>query len=485
VIYLALNNSIVIRLIVINLNKETEFRGREWEISELNKAYSKGAFEMVVIYGRRRVGKTSIIKEFCKDKKTIFFPSVQSSIGDNLEILAKGISTAFKDDMPAIPPFKRFSDALDFIAAKGDERIVFVIDEYPYLANADPSVSSTLQHMIDHVLRYTKIMMILCGSSMSFMEYQVLGYNSPLFGRRTQQYKVLPFNYYESGKWFPEYSNEDKAIAYSATGGIPAYLAKMTSSVSIGKNIENTFFEMNSFLFEEPSNLLKQELREPAVYNSIITAIADGASKLSDISNKTKEAANKCLLYIDRLISLGIIAKETPITEKESARKTIYRIVDGMFRFWFKFVRENLAEIHLHGSEGLYDDNIKPKINQFMGLTFEDMSKEYIFRNYRKIGFKIGRIGKWWGGDPKTKKQEEIDIVAVSPQEDRWMFCECKYTTEKVGFDVLEDLKRRSELVTGNKDKLFFLFSKSGFTDSLVQQRPDNVRLVTLDDMYA
>jgi AAA+ ATPase superfamily predicted ATPase len=386
--------------------------------------------------------------------------------------------------MPPIPPFERFSDALEFIAAKGkDDRVVFVIDEFPYLAGADHSVPSVLQNSIDHNIKNTNIMMILCGSSMSFMEEQVLGYESPLYGRRTQQYRILPFDYYEAGRWFPEYSNEEKALAHSVTGGIPAYLSKIDPSVNIEKNIERMFFKRNSYLFEEPSNLLKQELREPAVYNSILSAIADGVSKLNEISNRTKETSSKCSLYLDRLMSLGIVSKETPINEKESTKKTVYRIKDGMFRFWFKYVRENLAEIHQYGSEGMYDRAVRPTINGFMGMTFEDMSREYLLRNSKQMGFRIGKIGKWWGPNPRTKRQEEIDVVAVSPNEDRWMFCECKYTSEKVGTDVLEELVRRSETLN-IENRSFCLFSRSGFTDKLIASRPSDVTLIRIEDMY-
>ena len=460
---------------------DTKFKGREWELSELNEAYNDDSFQMPVIYGRRRVGKTSLIEEFCKDKRTIFFPAEKANIHDNLKILTDAVNVAFKEDTP-IHPFERFSDALNFISSKG-EHFVFVIDEYPYLAKADPSVSSALQNAVDHNLRHKNIMIILCGSSMSFMEEQVLGYESPLFGRRTQQYLILPFDYHESGKWFPDYSNEDKALMYSVTGGIPAYLAKMDPSVKAEKNIERMFFKKNSYLFEEPSNLIKQELREPAVYNSILAAIADGNSKLNDISNRMKETSGKCSLYLSRLINLGIVSKETPINE-ESTKRTVYRIKDGMFRFWFRYVRENLTEIHIRRSEGLYEEAVAPTISQFMGMTFEDMCREYILRNSEKIRFRIGKIGKWWGPDPSTRTQEEIDLIAVSPKEDRWMFCECKYTSEKIGTDVFEDLVRRSELVTDVRDRTFCLFSKSGFTERLKERIPENVRLIGIDDMY-
>ncbi|MCL1984270.1 MAG: AAA family ATPase [Methanomassiliicoccaceae archaeon] len=467
---------------MIEFIDDTKFKGREWELSELNDAYQSDSFEMPIIYGRRRVGKTSLIEEFCKDKRTIFFPAERTNIHDNLKILTDAVNAAFRNDTP-IHPFERFSDALNFIASKG-EHFVFVIDEYPYLAKADPSVSSALQNAIDHNLRHKNIMIILCGSSMSFMEEQVLGYESPLFGRRTQQYHILPFDYYESGKWFSGYSNEDKALMYSVTGGIPAYLAKMDPSMNAEKNIERTFFKKNSYLFEEPSNLIKQELREPAVYNSILAAIADGNSKLNEISNRVKDTSGKCSMYLNRLISLGIVSKETPINEKESTKRTVYRIKDGMFRFWFRYVRENLTEIHIRRSEGLYEEAVRPTISQFMGITFEDMCKEYILRNSERIRFRIGEIGKWWGPDPATRTQEEIDLIALSPKGDRWMFCECKYRSEKVGTDRLEDLIRRSELVTDADDKTFCLFSKGGFTDNLIGNEQNNVRLIGLDDMY-
>ena len=200
------------------------FIGREEELIKLNKMYQSSKLEVAVIYGRRRVGKTTLINEFCKNKKTIFFAALENSAEQNLESLSNAISYA-DTGISSNAIYKSFSDAFDKIKEMASsDRLIFVIDEFPYLAQAEISISSLLQNYLDHQFKNTKLFLILCGSSMSFMENQVLGYQSPLYGRYTAQFKIIPFDYFDTGKWFPKYSYEDKAIMYGITGGIPAYL---------------------------------------------------------------------------------------------------------------------------------------------------------------------------------------------------------------------------------------------------------------------
>ena len=283
----------------------SQFYCREDELRKLNKRYAGDKFECIVIYGRRRVGKTALINEFCKDKPTIFFSALNTTGKENLEALSKSIMSFERPDMESAPEFRSYDAALDELTALSKEkRIVFVIDEYPYLAKAKPAISAMLQHIIDHKWTESKMYLILCGSSMSFMESQVLGKESPLYGRRTGQFKIEPLDYKETAVFHPNLSAEDNSLIYGITGGVPHYINKLDVRDSVDEALLDNFFDRSSYLYEEPGNLLKQELREPAIYNAIIKAIAEGASRMNDIKMKVGEENSvvskylkTCLLY--------------------------------------------------------------------------------------------------------------------------------------------------------------------------------------------
>ena len=263
------------------------FYCREKELRTMNQRYNKNTFECIVIYGRRRVGKTALINEFCKGKPTIFFSALNAPSTENLEALSKAIYSCQNPESTNAPVFQSYADALDEITEMArEQRLIFVIDEYPYLAKAEKSISSRLQHIIDHTWQNTSLYLILCGSSMSFMEYQVLGYESPLYGRRSAQFKLQALTYKEITAFHPELSTEDQALLYGITGGIPHYINKLEIQDSLEEALLENLFNTSSYLFEEPENLLKQELREPAIYNSVISAIANGASHANEISTK-------------------------------------------------------------------------------------------------------------------------------------------------------------------------------------------------------
>ena len=461
------------------------FFGRERELKNLNMLYSSGKFEMAIIYGRRRVGKTTLINEFCKDKKTIFFSAFESTEQANLVAFSNSILTLTLNGSNSTPVFGNFSQAFEHVnEISRDERIVMVIDEYPYLANSEPSISSVLQNYIDHKFKNSKLFIILCGSSMSFMENQVLGYKSPLYGRRTAQFKILPFDYLTTANWVKRYSFENQAIVYGVTGGVPLYVEKFKDTISIKKNLLESLFEQNAFLFEEPSNLLKQELREPQKYNAIITAIANGSSKLNEIATKSGIENSGCVNYLKNLISLGIVRKESPVTEKES-KKTIYQIDDNLFRFWYRFVPANMASIASEKICESYDRSIEPFISEYMGIVFEQICKDYLLYRRKKLPISLGQIGQWWGTNPNRKIQAQIDIVLTSPDEKQAIFAECKYRNEKMDEDILDRLIENAALLKGIEKKHYFLFSKSGFSNKLIlRAKREKVVLVTLEDLF-
>lgn len=461
------------------------FHCRDKELRDLNKRYNKDAFECIVVYGRRRVGKTALINEFCKGKPTIFFSALNASSQENLEALSKAIYEKDHPGADTAPVYPSFDAAFSEITRMAEEeRLVFVIDEYPYLAKANKSISSRLQHIIDHTWKNGKLFLILCGSSMSFMEYQVLGYESPLYGRRTGQFKIQALTYKELTAFNPTLTPEQQAFIYGITGGIPHYINKLDVENDVDEALKENLFNTSSYLFEEPENLLKQELREPAIYNSVITAIAGGASRSNEIATKVGIESPICAKYLKVLLDLGILIKQTPVTEKPG-KKTVYAIGDNFFRFWYRFVPQNTSAISAGRIERIYDAVIKKYYSDYMGLIFEQMCREYLFQYAEDVSVVLSDIGQWWGTDPKAKKEVQIDIVGTPAEGNEYVIGSCKYRNTPVGVDELELLKHYAEVFGKGEKYHYYIFSKAGFTQGL-QELADKgeVKLVTLQDMY-
>ena len=262
------------------------FVGRQRELEMMQRRYERKGYECFVIYGRRRVGKTALIRQFIRDKAAVFFTGMETTARENLENFSQCLAD-FRGSSGSAPVYPDFQAAFDEITGLArQQKLVLVIDEFPYLAKSYPGISSLLQVQIDHVWKNMDICLILCGSSMSFMEKQVLGHQSPLFGRRTAQMKLQPFTIFEAQEFFPHMQWEKLALLYSISGGIPLYMAQMRDDWSIKENIVCNFLDPMAYLFEEPANLLKQEVREPAVYNAVIQAVAGGSTKISQIAGK-------------------------------------------------------------------------------------------------------------------------------------------------------------------------------------------------------
>lgn len=458
-------------------------RGRELDI--MNTRYERGGFECVVIYGRRRVGKTALINEFCKDKPTIFFSALNASSHENLEVLSKAIYQFKNPDSNSAPVYSGYDGALEEITTLSkDNRLVFVIDEYPYLAKAEESISSRIQHMIDRRWQDSKLYLILCGSSMSFMEHQVLGYQSPLYGRRTAQIKVQPLTYLDITVFRPNLTLEDQALQYGITGGVPHYINKLDIRASVDNALLDNLFDTSSYLFEEPGNLLKQELREPAIYNTIISAVAGGASRVNEIATKARLSSAVCGKYLHELLELEILQKETPIGEK-AGKRTIYNIRDNLFRFWYRFVPGNMSAITTGRIKQIYGTAVKRFFPEYMGLVFEKMCRDYLMRYAEGLPFVPSEIGQWWGTDSQMRKQVQIDIVGTSLADGEYLIGSCKYKNEKIGTDELALLMSYASAFRRDAKFHYYIFSKSGFTESLIEQAKQNgVRLCTMEDIY-
>ena len=460
------------------------FTGRERELKDLEARYRGGAFELAIVYGRRRVGKTTLIRKFIEDKRAVYFLAVEAGEAFNLESLSRAIQGCVEPGRP-LPSFRSFDEAFRYLGnAAREERLVFVIDEYPYLAGAFRGVSSILQAAIDQHLSQTKLFLILCGSSMSFMEEQVMGYKSPLYGRRTTQYRIRPFTFFETRSYLNGMTAEDAAVCYGITGGVADYLSFVRQDRPLRENVVDLFLRPSGRLFEEPSNLLKQELREPKVYNDILSAVAAGASKGNEVADRSGLSPNALSRYMDALISLGIVVQERPVGSR-GERRSLYRLKDLMFRFWYRFVGPNLNNISLGLGDRVYSEVVEPELSTFMGQVFERIVMDYV--DARQI---LGTLplfvterGRWWGPNPTRKREEEIDLLALGGE--GVLLGECKWRAKPTdAHDVMRLIEKGGLFDAASKYYMFF--SKAGFTDGArdLAQR-EGVELVAFADMTA
>ncbi len=459
------------------------FIGREKELRALQDLYEDARFQLFILYGRRRVGKTTLMSEFCRDKDAIFFSATESSSKFNLERFSEIVFRHYGET--TLAPFASWENALAYIDARqGDRRLVLVLDEFPYLARKNAALLSELQHLIDHRLQRGRLFLVLSGSYMGFMEKEVLSAKSPLFGRRTGQLHLKGFDFRTSFQFCPGFSPEEKMMLYGILGGTPHYLQLIQPGLSFAANVRKMFLVQTAYLYEEPLLLLRQELQEPALYNTIIEAVAHGASKANEIATRVGESSAACLKYIGILCDLGILAKETPFGEKESSRRTIYGVADLMFRFWYRYVYPNRTLIETGAGDVVWEKCIRPNLSDYMGLVFERASREWLLeQNVRgALPFLFTSVGRWWGSDARSRSQVEIDLIAKDAQS--YLLAECKWRGEKTEPKVFEDLQRKAQsFARFKREPHYFLFSKSGFTSALAQSGRDNLHLVSFADM--
>ena len=458
------------------------FFGRKKELEVLENLYKTNKFQMPVIYGRRRIGKTALIKEFVKNKEVIFYTAIEKSKMQNIDSFGKAVMEVI-DKKNSDLNFSNFNQVLERVFEYSiKKRIILVIDEYPYLAKSDKSFSSILQGLIDKYENKSKLYLILCGSSMSFMEKNVLSYKSPLYGRRTAQIKLKAFDFFELRNYFNKMNIEDFAKTYATVGGTPKYFLQFDKELDYERNLKKNFLNSSSFLFEETNNLLKQEVREEALYNSVVYAIAKGSTKISEISTKVGATIPICNAVIKNLISLDLIDKISPYGEK-TKKKTLYKLKDNMFKFYYAFVLDNVSNIERDFSDMVYE-YIKTNLDNYMGKIFEQICMSFLWKAKKDNKISFVDIGQWWGTNKTTRKEVEIDIMGKIDK-DSILVCECKWSNELVPLSVYESLYEKSKLFH-YKNKEYYIFAKKGFTSALLKKSKDlkNIHLISYADMF-
>lgn len=443
------------------------FINRREELKLLEGLYKTNKAEFVVIYGRRRIGKTELITQFCKDKKSIYYIANKTNDIVQMQKIVSRIADSFNERTPLIEDWDEF---FKYLAEKSKNRLIFVIDEFPYLMASNKAIPSIFQAGWDEYLRKTKIFLILCGSSISMMERGVLSYKSPLYGRRTAQLKIEPLSFKHAREFFPKAGIETQIIYYAILGGVPMYLGYFDKR-NVIENIKEHLLKKTSPLYEEPLFLMREELRDPFSYFSILETLANGGIRMNEISTKTNIAIHKLPKYLKVLENLGYVKKIYPVTERsKKSKNTLYCITDNFLEFWFKFIYPNLDYIETKQEEKVIKI-IKRDIDSYVGRAYEKVCMEFLIDANRKdlLPFRFPKIGSWW-----NRKGNEIDIVALNEETREILICECKWTKQKVGLGVVHDLIEKSELVEGNFTKKFALFSKSGFTEKCIKFMDEN-----------
>ena len=468
------------------------FVARDEELAILQGLFENDSFQMAVVYGRRRVGKTALLEKLSEGKPTLFFTAKEQSSKGNLRDFTHAVADFF--GIPSsLSSFETWGDALSFVADKAssyEKPMLFVFDEFPYAATTEKSLPSTLQVIIDHEFKKCNMLMVLCGSNEGFMESKVLGRKSPLYGRRNAQIRLQPFDCFDAAKMIPSSEPEEIVRYYSTFGGTPYYLAQIDGSESYEDNVKRLFFSMYGLLYEEPLMFLRQELREPALYNSILGAIAFGKTKPTQIADTAGIPFNSVAKYLKTLEALGIVEKIVPFCENYGkSRRGIYKVKDPFFAYWHRFVSPSLGAIESGaGAQIAKAVAFGDSFSTYEGMQFENICLQWIIRQNKlgQLGFLATSFGKWWGSDPEIREEVDIDVVAGNKQAKEALFCECKWKNSFDETETFQNLEHRSTLLKGYTKKRFILFSKkplSNATKNKFKAR-DDVRFVSAEELF-
>ena len=445
------------------------FVDREQEMATLQSEYERDGSGLVVLYGRRRVGKTTLISEFIRDKKALFFLASEESESQNRLAFQEKAADFLNSNLLKNVEVKSWDVLFRAIMdTHFDSKPVIVLDEFQYLGRSNPAFPSVFQRIWEEILKDRQVMVILCGSLISMMQSQTLAYDSPLYGRRTAQIRLkqIPFAYYH--EFFPEKSRKELIEMYGVTGGVPKYIELFSQSKDIYSAIETCVLNRSGYLYDEPHFLLQQEVSEVGSYFSIIKAIAAGNTKLSAIAGLLEVKSTSLTKYLKTLIDLDILEREVPVTEDspEKSKKGLYKIKDNYLRFWFAFVYPNMSFIESGHGRIVMDKIRKGLVRNHIAFVYEDVCAERMWEmNAQSVWpFYFSKLGRYWDS------KEEIDIAAIDPDGKNLILGECKYWQEPVGISVLRSLEAKAEMVAWEKGKRktwLVLFSVNGFTEEL------------------
>ena len=451
------------------------FVDRDEELHFLDEQYIGESAALVVIYGRRRVGKTSLIRQFIQGKPFVYFLASEEAERQNMRMLKEQIADYTSDELLAQADVDNwdiiFQTLSKYVSAK---RLVLVLDEFQYLGKTNPAFPSIFQRIWDYNLHDKNIMVILCGSLIHMMEAQTLNYSSPIYGRRTGQIKLRQIGFQHYSEFFDGASYKELVERYAVTGGTPKYIEMFDEQADIFTEIERVILNKQSLLFEEPLFLLQNEVNEIGSYFSIIKSIAAGNHRMGKICADVGVKQTSMPKYLRTLIDLDIIEREVPVTESnpEKSKMGLYRIKDNFLSFWFRFVYPEKARLEISDISSVAQKIRTNFVDNHVAFVYETVCQSEMWRLSMHEGaidvdhpiLRFNKLGRWWNNN------EEIDIVGINSGGDEIVFGECKYQSKPVDVGVFELLHRKKESVPWNKDnrkEQFILFSISGFTERL------------------
>lgn len=451
-----------------------EFVDRDVELDQLTDCYESETADCVVIYGRRRLGKSELVRQSIADRDdAVYYQAVESTAQNQLEQFVDTATAKF----PSLGNVRRDWEVL--LEALGEEDAVVVIDEFPFLIDEDESLPSQIQRAWDMELQETGMTLVLVGSSISVMEDKVLSGSAPLYGRRTATIDLKPLSVTDAHQFFPGYNPETAITAWSIYGGTPYYLQTIDPNQQLGTNVQQTILSERGLLYSEPEFLLRTELRQPNTYFSILRALAHGRRTPNEIAGMAGVESGSLSTYLQKLRRLRLVERHIPVTESPTASKRgRYRIAAPLFRFWFRFVYSNQDQLRMLDNDA-YDELVAPELADYVSPLFERLCQRAL---PGLIDRQFQDIRQWWF------KEHELDVLGLT---DKGLVAgECKFTSHPVSEGVLADLERTTAEVQWSKrptdgEPLYVLFSRSGYTDDLknVADTRDNVLLFALSDL--
>lgn len=447
------------------------FINRQQELRALATRYQSANAEFIVVTGRRRVGKTALLSEFAANKRALRFTAYLDSEESQLRRISGLLRQLERPEMPAPAEFSYGSwealfQTMGVLAAQ--ERLLIILDEWPYLAGSSRRLASILQHIWDESLQQSHLMLALSGSYVSVMERDILDQKAPLYGRRTGQLVIQPLDLQDAALFLPAYTAEQMVEMYAVVGGMPGYLRHFSDQQSLWSNLRQFVFNRDSYLYQEPDLLLREELREPRLYAALLRTIAQGHHQVSEIT-KIAGFADRATTtrYLDTLRSLGMVEHRQPVTPKAGRRTWgSWHLLDPYLRFWGNWILPYTSQIEFGETEALLQEIVRPGWDRFVGFAWEELARRYVYQLARRhrIPFWPEEVGSWWSA------KAQIDLVAVQRERRSALLGEARWRRQPMNMADFDALQAKARHWLGEErgwDLWFALFSCEGFSAEL------------------